>query len=106
MCVSVRMPALEETQMSITHTKGPWFFHSAPRRGGGKVNIIQAGSTRGITVCTIMPDIQTGNSDRIPEVCEANAKLITQAPAMLELLESIYKQAHEGDFDITNHLLL
>ena len=77
------------------HTKGPWNHHKAPAIGGGTIHVIQAGQSHGITVCTIRAGIDKGNSDRIDEICEANAKLISAAPELLEALEAYVSKDFE-----------
>jgi len=79
-----------------THTAAPWNHHKAPASGGGTVHVIQAGKSHGITVCTIRAGIDKGNSDRIDEICEANAQLIASAPELLFALRYILEQTHLG----------
>lgn len=65
------------------YTRGPWVSHKCPITGGKSGFVIQNQRHRGITIATLFPGI---SSDRIEEVCEANARLIAEAPAMLEAL--------------------
>lgn len=83
-----------------THTAGPWSHHKAPLTGGDTLHIIQAGRGRGITVCQIRAGIEKGNSDRIDEVCELNARLIAAAPDLLAVLENMFNEYGDFEYDV------
>ena len=72
--------------MKFTHTPGPWTAHKCPIVGGKYGFVIQNKRHRGISIGTLFPGI---SSDRIEEICEANARLIAEAPDMLEALRAI-----------------
>ena len=74
----------------FTHTEGPWWVEKYARRedaGGGYGFDIQAGAG-GTVVTRVVPGSTTGfgTSDWIAPVCEANARLIAEAPAMFDAL--------------------
>lgn len=72
--------------MNIKHTPGPWVSHKAPSVRGGHGFVIQNAAHRGIMVASLFPGSST---DRIESVAEANARLIAEAPAMLEALRDV-----------------
>ena len=82
------------------HTQGPWKHHKSPAVGGGTLHVIHAGTS--ITIGTIRAGIDKGNSDRIDEICEANAHLIAAAPDLLAALiafDDAFSHYCEGDPD-------
>lgn len=76
----------------MKHTPGPWISHKAPIVGGKYGFVIQHKQHRGISIATLFPGIST---DRIEEIAEANARLIAEAPAMLEALRRVMSGIEE-----------
>lgn len=75
-------------QNESKHTPGPWISHGSPRIGteSHMGYCIQAGKMRGILIADLNPGT---SSDRISEVCEANARLIASAPELLEVCKAM-----------------
>jgi hypothetical protein len=95
-------PTPKETTMSIQHSPAPW--HQEPLQSTQGADIAIIGNGQVIAVIQHDPDIQTADEDDIDgdnvvwsEEDLANARLITLAPQLLEMLEYLSDTADNGD---------
>ncbi len=73
----------------MKHTPGPW---KAGKENGGQIEVRGADGFPVVSFCT---DIYDVNRPDTPGIDRANAKLVTEAPAMLQALKDVYKVVFE-----------
>jgi hypothetical protein len=72
-------------EAAARHTPGPWKMHHPSSVVGSLVSY--GDLTKGENICTVMPQLDIA-------VCEANARLISAAPELLDSLEQFVALAN------------